>query len=169
MLTYRKTVMSGAEQPVEVKGWKLYAHPLFFEQVNALREEVKKLKQTQPAEWQNKAATKKLAAIYKLVFQVIPQNPYAHDYRLGKTLGPDYKNWFRAKFFQQYRLFFRYDAQSGIIVYAWVNDENTLRSYGSKKDAYEVFKKMLNRGTPPADWKSLIKESVGITEKNNLN
>ena len=42
------------------------------------------------------------------------------------------KHWFRAKFFQQYRLFFRYHAGSKVVVFAWVNDENTLRSSGSK-------------------------------------
>ena len=160
---------SGADlSPVEVNGWKLYAHPLFLDQVNALRREVKKLKETKPHDWQNKPAVKKLAAIRKLAFEVIPQNPSANEYRQGNTLGSKYKNWFRAKFFQQYRLFFRYDSQAGIIVYSWVNDENTLRSYGSKKDAYEVFKKMLNRDEPPADWESLIQESVGINVEDEF-
>lgn len=36
-------------------------------------------------------------------------------------------HWFRAKFFQQYRRFFRYHQASKIIVYAWVNIEATLR------------------------------------------
>ena len=33
----------------------------------------------------------------------------------------------RAKFFQQYRLFFRFHQASRIIVYAWVNDADTRR------------------------------------------
>ena len=32
------------------------------------------------------------------------------EYRQGGTLGDDRKHWFRAKFLQQYRLFFRYRA-----------------------------------------------------------
>ncbi|AOX26858.1 hypothetical protein C0053_19200 [Pseudomonas aeruginosa] len=36
--------------------------------------------------------------------------------------------------------------------YAWVNDENTLRSAGSKSDPYAVFEKILGRGNPPDDW-----------------
>lgn len=48
-------------------------------------------------------------------------------------------HWFRAKFFQQYRLFFCYHQASKIIVYAWVNIEATLRAYDSKTDAYQVF------------------------------
>ncbi|WP_370317525.1 type II toxin-antitoxin system YhaV family toxin, partial [Pseudoalteromonas sp.] len=67
------------------------------------------------------------------------------------------KHWFRAKFFQQYRLFFRYHLGSKIIVYAWVNDENNKRAYGSKTDAYKVFEKMLNSGHPPEGWNELLK------------
>jgi 6-phosphofructokinase 1 len=45
--------------------------------------------------------------------------------RQGGTLGEEYKHWFRAKFLQQFRLFFRYQQSAGakIIVLAWVNDE----------------------------------------------
>lgn len=35
-----------------------------------------------------------------------------------------------------------------------MNDENTLRTYGKKTDAYTVFSKMLKRGHPPADWET---------------
>jgi hypothetical protein len=35
-----------------------------------------------------------------------------------KRLAAQHKHWFRAKFFQQYRLFFRYHQASKIIVYA---------------------------------------------------
>jgi toxin YhaV len=48
-------------------------------------------------------------------------------------------HWFRAKFFQQYRLFFRYHRESRIIIYAWVNDEESKRAYESASDAYRTF------------------------------
>jgi len=48
---------------------------------------------------------------------------------------------------------------SKIIVYAWVNDEQTLRSAGSKSDPYSVFSKMLARGYPPDDWDELVQTS----------
>jgi toxin YhaV len=78
-------------------------------------------------------------------------------------LGDEYKHWFRAKFFQQYRLFFRYHQQGKIIVYAWVNDENTKRAYQTKTDAYRVFQKMLKSGNPPDDWNDLLKEAENQT------
>ena len=45
-------------------------------------------------------------------------------------------------------LFFRYDSRSKVIVYAWANDAHTLRSAGSRSDAYAVFARMLERGAP---------------------
>jgi toxin YhaV len=82
------------------------------------------------------------------------------EYRQGGTLGAEYKHWFRAKFFQQYRLFFRYHLASRVIVFAWVNDDSTLRAYDSKTDAYQVFGRMLRRGKPPDDWDALLAQSA---------
>jgi toxin YhaV len=53
-------------------------------------------------------------------------------------------------------LFFRFDSNTKIIIFSWVNDENSLRSSGSKSDPYAVFQKMLQRGHPPDDWAALL-------------
>ena len=55
------------------------------------------------------------------------------------------------------------DGMRNILVYGWVNDENTLRSYGSKTDAYVVFKKMLESGKVPNSWDELIAESKRLS------
>jgi NADH:ubiquinone oxidoreductase subunit 4 (subunit M) len=62
-------------------------------------------------------------------------------------------------------LFFRYQASTKIIVIAWVNDENSKRAYGTKSDAYVVFRKMLARGNPPDDWNGLLKESKASVKR----
>ena len=100
-----------------------------------------------------------MAAILKLTNEIIPQDPSLAIYRQGNTLGEHHKHWLRAKFFQQYRLFFRYHVASKIIVYAWVNDEDTKRAYESKSDAYLVFARMLRQGHPLDDWELLVKEA----------
>ena len=64
-----------------------------------------------------------------------------------------------AKFFQQYRLFFRYHAPGKVIVLAWVNDEDTKRAYESSDDAYRIFRKLLKSGHPPDDWNQLLAEA----------
>ncbi|MCW8410513.1 type II toxin-antitoxin system YhaV family toxin [Legionella sp. PATHC035] len=35
-------------------------------------------------------------------------DPLASEHQQDSTLGTNHKHWFQAKFFQQYRLFFRY-------------------------------------------------------------
>jgi len=152
-------------QPLVINGWNIFAHPLFLNQFEELLTQVEDLRQKHPQDYKQKNATKRLAAIVKLAFDVIPQDPTSRNYHQGATLGDDYKHWFRAKFFQQYRLFFRYHQESKIIVFAWVNDENSKRAYDSNTDAYLVFKKMLESGHPPDDWNDLLKEAKGETNR----
>jgi toxin YhaV len=118
-----------------------------------------------PRGYVTKNPTKRLAAIARLAFEVIPQDPARPEYRQGKTLGDAHTHWFRAKFFQQYGLFFRYHAPSKVIVYAWVNDADTKRAYDSSDDAYRVFRKMLEGGHPPNDWEALLAEARAESER----
>jgi toxin YhaV len=148
-----------------INGWDVFAHSLFLNQFEELLRQVEHLRQKYPQDYNKKNATKRLAAIAKLAFDVIPQDPTLSNYRQGSTLGDDYKHWFRAKFFQQYRLFFRYHQESKIIVFAWVNDENSKRSYDSNTDAYRVFKKMLETGHPPDNWNDLLKDAKCETNR----
>ncbi|CAN7404254.1 type II toxin-antitoxin system YhaV family toxin [Phyllobacterium sp. LjRoot231] len=46
-----------------------------------------------------------------------------------------------------------------IIIFAWVNDAETLKTRGSKTDAYQVFKDMVNSGNPPDDCVTLEKSA----------
>ena len=148
-----------AVAPLVVNGWTLFAHPLFLNQLEALLSQVDDLRRKDADGYRKKNATKRLAAIAKLAFEVIPQDPSRPEYRQGVTLGDAYKHWFRAKFFQEYRLFFRYHARTKVIVLAWVNDDSSLRAYESSDDAYLVFRKMLQTGHPPGDWDDLLREA----------
>lgn len=151
--------------PLTINGWTLFAHPLFLDQLESLVDIVEILRKKDPAGYVQKNASKRLAAIAKLIFEVIPQDPARPEYRQGNTLGDEHRHWFRAKFFQQYRLFFRYHQQSQIIVYAWVNDEDTKRAYDSGDDAYRVFRRMLETGHPPSDWAALLAEAKKENER----
>ena len=156
-------------EPLVINGWTLFAHPLFLEQTESLIKQVEKRQQKAPDNYKKKNVTKRLAAIEKLAFEVIPQDPTSLEYRQGNTLGSEHKHWFRAKFFQQYRLFFRFHLASKIIVYAWVNDESTKRAYDSKTDAYRIFEKMLKSGHPPDSWDELLKEVQSQSKKLQKN
>ena len=147
-------------KPMVAHGWTVFAHPLFLDQLESLIQKVELSKQKDPVGYRKKNAAKRLAAIAKLAFDVIPQDPSKPEYRQGGTLGEEHKHWFRAKFFQQYRLFFRYHGPSKIIVLAWFNDDDTKRAYESSDDAYKVFRKMLASGHPPDAWDKLLKEAT---------
>lgn len=143
---------------MQVNGWELFAHPLLLDQMEKLVAAVEKEKVKKPAQYQGGANFKVLAALSDLLFSTIPSDPARPEYRQGSTLGEKRKHWFRVKFAgQRFRLFFRFDSKVRVILFAWVNDSDSLRTYGSKNDAYGVFKKMLDAGNPPDDWEDLLK------------
>jgi toxin YhaV len=122
-----------------------------------------------PSGYESGANAKVLAIIVELALKRIPQDPTLPRYRQGDTLGKAYKHWFREKFSNgRFRLFFRYDLASKIIVYAWVNDSKTLRTYGSASDAYAVFAAMLKSGNPPDGWSELLKQCAGADALNRI-
>jgi toxin YhaV len=151
----RSTSGSGSEPPLVIRGWTIFAHPLFLDQIEALITMVERAKAKEPRAYARKRSAKLLAAIAALALDIIPADPGSDAFRLGEALGENRKHWFRAKFFQQFRLFFRYRAAEKIIIYAWVNDESTKRAHDSTSDAYRVFRKMLTAGNPPDDWGGL--------------
>ncbi|MEN9797321.1 MAG: hypothetical protein RL653_1017 [Pseudomonadota bacterium] len=146
---------------MEVNGWELLAHPLLLDQVERLAHAVEREKAKRPRDYRQGANFKLLAALFELLFVRIPADPTDSAFRQGDTLGPRYRHWFRAKFGgQRFRLFFRYDTRARVIIYAWVNDEETKRTYGSKTDAYAVFQKMLGRGKHRPQYRPL--KSAGM-------
>lgn len=151
---------TAAGSPVVINGWTIYAHPLFLDQLEALIVEVEVLRAKDPRVYVSKNASKRLAAITRLMLTDIPQDPSRKEYQQGSTLGDAHRHWRRAKFFQQYRLFFRFHTRSRLIVLGWVNDTDTKRAYGSKSDAYRVFQSMLTSGHPPDNWEELLQEAA---------
>jgi toxin YhaV len=142
---------------VEVNGWTILAHPLFLGAIEGLIQAVEAEREVQP-DAPLSGNAKLLAHLIDLAFEKIPRDPGNPAYRHGGTLGENRKHWFRAKTGNgRYRLFYRFQTSARIIVYAWVNDENSLRTYGSRSDAYRVFAGMLEDGNPPDDWDALLK------------
>lgn len=135
-------------------GWILLFHDCIVEQLQKLQLAVERVRRNDPKDHQNNANVKLFSAVTHLILEVVPSDPARDEYRLGNTLGPAFRHWRRAKIGRRFRLFFRYHSRSRTIVFAWVNDEQTFRSAGSKSDPYAVFAKMLRRGNPPDDWKT---------------
>lgn len=141
-------------------GRRLFGHPLFLDQLDKLIAAVNRARQSDPAGWQHNANVKLLAALRDLILDRIPRDPLAPEFRQRNTLGLAHRHWFRAKFgANRFRLFFRADSASRVIVYAWVNDRGTLRKAGAASDPYAVFARMLAAGNPPDAWISLLADA----------
>jgi toxin YhaV len=143
-------------------GWRLFTHPAFRTVYDGLVADVGRLAVENPTDYTGHPKTKLLARINTLILEEIPADPTHKDYRQGTKLGDQYKNWFGAKFLKtHFRLFFRFERTSKIIIYCWVNDENSLRKEGEKTDPYMVFSKMLKSGNPHGKWDDLARQVVG--------
>lgn len=151
---------------MKVNGWDLYQYKLFTEQLDTLISEVEKLRDAQSETYKEHGKSKRLARIRKLMLEEIPADPASQNWNQGNTLGKEFRHWKRAKFGQnRFRLFFRYDGQHKVIIYAWINDDKTLRKEGDKNDPYAIFSKCLSRGEPPDDLKSLLKLCSEVSEE----
>ena len=146
------------------RGWRLFVHLLFESQIEKLTAQVERLASKDPQGYVSHPAAKLLATIYHYIVEVIPADPNSAEFQQGNTLGPDNRHWFRAKLHGRYRLFYRFSSQERIIIYAWINDENTLRKRVSKTDPYALFGTMLESGDPPTSLADLMRVSSELQE-----
>jgi toxin YhaV len=139
-----------------VHGWQILVWTDFRERWDVLRRIVEKLRADDPAGYVHHPAAKFLKTLRDIVLDEVPRNPASPEYLQGNTLGPAYRAWRRVSFHGRFRLYFRFSTRHRIIVYAWLNDEDTLRKDGARSDPYAVFRRMLERGAPPPDWDGLV-------------
>jgi toxin YhaV len=148
-------------------GWRLYAFEPFAERLAALKEEVERLRARDPEGYRRHPTTVLLASVHKAITEAVPANPDHPQFRVGHSLGSQYAHWRRVKrgLPPRYRLFYRFSSKPvQVIVYAWLNDEATLRKVGAKTDVYAVFQRMLARGEVPSDIEVLKKRGSEIEE-----
>ena len=141
---------------IERHGWNLLFHECLIEQLQKLQAAASRAQAQDPEGSSSNANVKLFDALTTLILEVVPSDPNRDEYRQGNTMGPAFRHWRRAKIGRRFRLFFRFDSKTRIIIFARVNDEHTLRSSGAKTDPYIVFQKMLKSGHPPDDWDALL-------------
>ena len=144
---------------IQRRGWSLLFHDCLIEQLQKLHAATQRAQVQDLKGYESNANVKLFNALCQLMLETVPSDPNREEYRQGNTMGPTFRHWRRAKIGRRFRLFFRFDSKTKIVIFAWVNDENTLRSSGSKSDPYAVFQKMLQRGHPPDDWAALVSAS----------
>ena len=141
---------------IQRHGWSLLFHDCLIEQLQKLEAAAARAKAQDPARFESNANVKLFDALATLILEIVPSYPNRDEYRQGNTMGLAFRHWRRAKIGRRFRLFFRFDSKTKIIIFAWVNDEHTLRSSGAKTDPYVVFQKMLKSGRPPDEWDALL-------------
>ncbi len=144
---------------IQRNGWNLLFHECLVEQLKKLHAAAERAQRQDPQGSVSNANVRLFAALSKLIFEAVPSDPNREEYRQGHTMGAAFRHWRRAKIGRRFRLFFRFDSKSRIIIFACINDEHTLRASGSKSDPYVVFQRMLERGHPPDDWAGLLAAS----------
>ena len=140
-----------------VNAWKLYYFSLFKKLLDDLEDEVEQLRIKNPNGFTSHPKFKLLKGLYKNIKQLIPEDPEANRFWLGKTLGDKHANWRRTKIYlpPRYRMFFQFSSTDHSIVYVWFNDHTTLRKDGSKTDVYRVFQQMLEKGVISGQYNKL--------------
>lgn len=139
-------------------GWGVYFHPqLFGTQYQELFERVSHLREQLPeAEYKTHATVKLFAAITVAIETKISSDPFASHFALTGAL----KRYGRMKKMglpERYRLFFKaFDTeQLKVIVILWLGFP---RKEGAKNECYQVFTKMIERGTFPDSLDELLKD-----------
>ena len=134
---------------IQRHGWSLLFHECLSEQLQRLHAAAERAQQQDPQGFESNANVRLFAALSKLIFDAVPSDPGREEYRQGNTMGAAFRHWRRAKVGRRFRLFFRYDTKTRIIIFAWVNDENTLRSSGSKSEPPRILRRLLRLRMEP--------------------
>jgi toxin YhaV len=147
-------------------GYELHTLSIFHDELDRLVTEVERLQAKAPDNFDSHPLFKLLEGVLNNITEFVPSNPADPAYRLGNTMGKTGKAWSRVKkktLPDRYRLFFRFNSHAPkSIIYAWLNNEATLRKDGAKTDVYHVFEKMLDKGTVPNTWQELVEGAAPL-------
>lgn len=96
---------------------------------------------------------KLVAAVKRVVTDIVPEDPNRSDFWLGADLAK-FRRVKRHGLPERYRLFYVFSSTARTVIYLYLNDEATLRKAGAATDAYGVFAGMVAAGRIGADLES---------------
>src|SRR5487761_1396886 len=133
-------------------GWHILFNEPFTTRYGDLSARVRDLKRSLTAEEYGRHPDVKLfSALYRIVYEIVPENPDHADFRLRGDL----KKFRRVKgkgLPRRYRLFFMYMESAKAIIFLYVNDERSMRKQGDDDDPYERFAVLVRLGRVSADF-----------------
>jgi toxin YhaV len=153
----RSPARSKSDPALEINGWQIFAHSPLLDQLDRLVAAVARERAKKPQSYRGLASFKLLAALSRLSFEAIPQDPTWPEYREGRC-WPAFPSLVSCQV--------RRNSGSAFSSVTAPRQEpsstpasTTGRRFGtdgSKVDAYAVFAAMLKRGNPPDDWDALL-------------
>ncbi len=126
-----------------MKGYLLKYHEFYHQRIQELKERVKELDQRLRPEEFRRHEVVKLALRVRRAEQEIAQDPNRPEYLLHGELRK-FRRYKRG--LGRYRIIFCFSEQPPIIVFLYLNTEESLRKEGGRHDPYEEFKAFLRRG-----------------------
>ena len=118
-------------------------HQLYYRRIQQLKVRVKELKEQIPPEEFRQHETVKLALRIQEAEKEIVDDPNRSDYLLHRELRK-FRRYKRGP--GRYRILFCFSNHPPIIVFLYLNTEESLRKEGGRRDPYEEFKSLLHRG-----------------------
>ncbi|GFO53716.1 hypothetical protein GMSM_07230 [Geomonas sp. Red276] len=115
---------------------RLVFHPAFAAVLDELATLVAKEKERHPESYRESPLAKLLAQVYRAIVKDIPGRPEHAEYYQGEGEVEGGSQWRRAILSGGYRLYFKHDKESNVIVYGWLSDEVNLRKYRRHVEAY---------------------------------
>jgi toxin YhaV len=107
-------VTTSRQKPLIVKGWSIVAHPKWLEKFELWIASVDERRAPDRA--------RPLAALTRLAFGTLPENPLRSEYRAPEASGDEDGHWYCAEYWPQSRLFFRCDPGARLLIYAWFEE-----------------------------------------------
>jgi len=94
---------------------------------------------------------KLFSALYKVIYEVVPDNPNHPNFRLEGEL----RKFRRVKgkgLPARFRLFFIFMKSAKAIVFLYMNDRKSLRKEGASRDPYKTFSRLIQQGDIGSDF-----------------
>jgi toxin YhaV len=134
-------------------GWNLLFHDGLIEQLQKLQTAAQKAKAQDPQGFESNANVKLFNALAQLMLETVPSDPSRDEYRQGNTMGPAFRHWRRAKLGRRFRLVFRFDSKTRIIIFMATMGAQTYLAKRQARADLTAFDAMMARagGEPPRE------------------
>ena len=144
-------------------GWNLLFHDGLIEQLQKLQTAAQKAQTQDTQGFESNANVKLFNALAQLMLETVPSDPNRDEYRQGNTMGPAFRHWRRAKLGRRFRLFFRFDSKTRIIIFMATMEAQT---YLAKRQALadlNAFDAVMARtgGEPPREGDRILPAQNG--------